>query len=301
MKPSTFTAEVDPSLAKKLETDLLEQGFEISRPPYTIFSAKKQGISCTFYESGKLVVQGKEMKSFIEFYLEPEILQEFHFSHPMADLDKTPRIGMDEAGKGDFFGPLCVAALYADGPGIEELLKLGVKDSKLFSDEPLVKLARKIRAAFPHCIIRLFPEKYNELYGRFKNLNRLLAWAHAAAVADVSQKTHCRKAILDQFTERPIVKEMLLQKRIEIDVEQKVRAEADPVVAAASILARASFLEGLEILGQEIGEVLPKGASAGVISAGVKLVKQRGPLILEKVGKSHFKTKGDILARVSEN
>ena len=240
------------------------------------------------------------MQPFIEFYLEPEVLQDFKFSHPEVHLDKTARIGMDEAGKGDFFGPLCVAALYAEGEGIAELLKLGVKDSKQISDEPILKLARKIRAQFPHCIIRLFPQKYNELYGRFKNLNRLLAWAHAAAVAEVSQKTQCRKAILDQFTERPIVQEMLKAKHIEIDLEQRVRAEEDVVVAAASVLARAAFLEGLETLSQEIGTTLPKGASNQVVLTGIKLVKQHGPEVLEKVGKSHFKTKGDILARISE-
>src|ERR1700730_9538190 len=113
MTPATFTAKIDLKLADKIKNDLIEQGFEISRPPYTVFAAKKTGISCTLYESGSLTVQGKEMQHFIEFYLEPEILQEFQFSHPEAHLDTTPHIGMDEAGKGDFFGPLCVAAVFA--------------------------------------------------------------------------------------------------------------------------------------------------------------------------------------------
>src|SRR3990167_3452703 len=114
----TFTTKIDLKLAQQLENDLLEQGFELSKPPYTLFSAKKKGVSCTLYESGSLIVQGKEMASFMEFYLEPIILKQFTYSHSASYLDLTPRIGMDEAGKGDFFGPLCIAALFADSEGI---------------------------------------------------------------------------------------------------------------------------------------------------------------------------------------
>ncbi len=144
-KSSCFTAKIDIKLASKLEEDLKGQGFELSKPPYTIFSAKKKGVSCTLYESGSLTVQGSEMEAFIEFYLEPEILREFRFSHPEAHLDLTPHIGMDEAGKGDFFGPLCIASVYADGEGIKKLQQMGVRDSKRISDESIHKLAKGIK------------------------------------------------------------------------------------------------------------------------------------------------------------
>ncbi len=299
MKPSTFTAKILPEQIAKLQADLEEQGFTFTKPVHTVFSAKKKGVVCTLYESGSLVVQGKEMGEFIEFYLEPEVLNEFKFSHPDVDLDLSARIGLDEAGKGDFFGPLCIGGVYADEDGIRKLRELGVRDSKRFSDESILKLARKIRAAFPYTVIRLFPQKYNELYGRFKNLNRLLAWAHASALGDLSQKTGCKKAILDQFADRKVAEQALQQKRIEVELIQRVRGEADPVVAAASILARAGFLEGMETLSQEIGSVLPKGAGKPVLTAGVKLVVKHGPDVLEKVAKTHFKTKGEILARVT--
>ncbi len=301
MKPSVFTAKLDLGLAPKLEEDLKNLGFEISKPIHTLFSAKKKGVVCTLYESGSLVVQGKEKDEFIEFYLEPEILGAFKYTHPSADLDTTAHIGLDEAGKGDFFGPLCICALFADAAGIGKLQEMGVKDSKRFSDESILKLARKIRAAYSYTVIRLFPSKYNELYARFKNLNRLLAWAHASALGDLSQKTGCKKAILDQFAEKHVVESALKQKRIEVALEQRVRGEEDPVVAAASILARAAFLEGLETLSKEIGFELPKGASAKVLSAGVKLVAQKGPDVLDKVAKTHFKTKGEILARAPKD
>lgn len=191
MTPATFTAKIDLKLADKLKSDLVDQGFHMSSPPYTVFAAKKPGISCTLYESGSLTVQGKEMQPFIEFYLEPEILQEFRFSHPEAHLNTVPHIGMDEAGKGDFFGPLCVAAVFADSEGIKKMHELGVRDSKRLSDQTVKKIAAKIRASYSYTLIRLFPQKYNELHGKFKNLNRLLGWAHAAALEDVIRKTNC--------------------------------------------------------------------------------------------------------------
>lgn len=286
----TFTAKIDLKLAPKLEADLRAQDFELTKPPYTIFSAKKKGVSCTLYESGKLVVQGKEMDSFMEFYLEPEILQEFKYSHPEAHLDLKPHIGMDEAGKGDFYGPLSVAAVYADGEGIKQLQKMGVKDSKSFSDASIHKMAKEIRAAFAYTVVRLFPLKYNELYRRFKNLNRLLGWAHAAALGDLAEKTGCKDAIVDQFAEKHVMETALQQKKLEIHLVQRVRGEEDLVVAAASILARAAFLDGLVQLSQEIGVELPKGASSKVIEVGKKLGKE----LLEKVAKTHFKTYAEI-------
>lgn len=293
-KTSVFTATVDLKLADKLKADLTEQGFELSKPPYTVFSAKKKGVSCTLYESGKLTVQGKEMDSFMEFYLEPEILGSFKYSHPTAHLDLTPRIGMDEAGKGDFFGPLCVAALYADGEGIKKLVELGARDSKKISDDSILKMAGEIRALFPYTAVRLFPSKYNELYRKFKNLNRLLGWAHTAALGDLSLKTGCKKAILDQFAEKHLMEYALKQKKLDVELEQKVRGEEDIVVAAASILARAAFLDGLKRLSDEYAIELPKGASKAVVQTGQKIVAKFGAEVLEKVAKTHFKTTHDV-------
>jgi ribonuclease HIII len=294
-KDACFSTKIDISLAKQIERDLIEQGFTITRPPYTLFAASKKGVSCSFYESGSFTVQGKEKDDFIEFYLEPQILGKFQYSHPTANLDLTPRIGLDEAGKGDFFGPLCVAAVFADGPGIQELCNMGVKDSKRFSDDAIAKLAKAIRNQYAHTVIRLFPHKYNELIGKFKNLNRLLAWTHVAALGDLSAKTGCKTAILDQFADPSVVEQSLRQKKLEVNLTQRVRGEEDLVVAAASILARSAFLSGLKELGDEVQFTLPKGASAIVIAAGKELVAKEGEKILDKVAKTHFKTMDSVL------
>jgi ribonuclease HIII len=291
-----FVATIDLSLAKKLETDLISQGFEMSRPPFTIFSAKKSGLSCSLYLSGKITVQGKGKEEFLSFYLEPEILQDFSFSYPAAEHDPTARIGDDESGKGDFFGPLCVAGLFAEGDGIKELLKMGVKDSKKLNDQTSLTISRELKKKFPHKIIRLFPEKYNELYEKFRNLNHLLGWCHAAVMETLIEETKCTKVILDQFAPAELMINNMKKKKITLDLIQRPRAEEDPVVAAASILARAAFLEGMESLSREVEMTLPKGASAQVIQIGKRLVSKHGPDILRKVGKLHFKTKDAILS-----
>jgi ribonuclease HIII len=163
------------------------------------------------------------------------------------------------------------------------------------TDKTMLTLAPKIRAVSAVSVVRISPLKYNEMYNNFKNLNHLLAWAHATAIGELVEKTGCQKALLDQFTAEPLVEKLLIKKGIKIDLTQRPRAEEDPVVAAASIMARAAFVDGIDALGKEIGMTLPKGASSHVLDAGRKLVQQQGRAILEKAAKLHFKTTQQIL------
>lgn len=293
--PAVFVTEIDPSQGKALLELLQAQEFEISKPPYTLFSGKKNGISCTLYASGKLVIQGKDKEEFIEFYIEPEILKNFSYTYKKAaEHDPTGRIGIDESGKGDFFGPLCVAGVYAEGSAIAQLAKIGVKDSKAMNDAAILKIAKEIRKSTQYHILKINPPKYNELYEKFKNLNRLLAWAHATTIESLVEKTDCRNVIVDQFANEEVVKTALKRKSLEVNLTQRHRAEEDLVVAAASILAREAFLLGLKQLGEQFGLLLPKGASKQTIDAGKRLVVMHGEDALGKVGKLHFKTLDSI-------
>ncbi len=294
-KSSCFVATISLDLADKLLSELKEQGFEITRPIYTVFSAQKKGVSCTLYTSGKLTVQGKEMNDFITFYLEPEILKSVAYSYPETQVSMTARIGIDESGKGDFFGPLCIAGVQADEAKIKELLKLGVRDSKQIADKAIRTLSAKIKQVCPHTIVFISPKKYNELYANFQNLNNLLGWGHATAIADLVSKTGCTEVIIDQFAGEHVVKNALKQKKLNVSLTQRHKAEADPVVAAASILARAAFLEGLESLSKQFELEIPKGASPQVVRIGKQLVRKFGPQILEQAAKLHFKTKEEVL------
>ncbi|CAN5482047.1 hypothetical protein BH11ARM1_BH11ARM1_03510 [soil metagenome] len=197
-------------------------------------------------------------------------------------------IGVDESGKGDYFGPLVIAACYV---GPEHMAELdGVKDSKKLTDAIATRLAIKIKATCPHSVIVVGPEKYNELYGKFLNLNKLLAWGHARAIENVLEIQDAPYVISDQFAAGgAIVKKALYERGKSIEFRSAVRAEADIAVAAASILARAGFLWKLRDLSQEFGIELPKGAT-NVIPTGKRFVDLHGRDKLGQVAKLHFKT-----------
>ncbi|ADI38121.1 ribonuclease HIII [Waddlia chondrophila] len=290
-----FVTKLNLELASKLLNDLKSQGFEISKPQYTIFSAKKKGLNCTLYESGKLMVQGKETPQFMEFYLEPEILGTFDYSYADLQLDTSGRIGIDEAGKGDFFGPLCIAGVYAEGDAISELKSAGVRDSKNMTEKNVFKLAKEIRKRCEVTVVRMNPLKYNELYGKFKNLNHLLAWGHATAIENLVSKTGCKNVIIDQFAAEQVVIGALKKKKLEVNLTQRHRGEEDLVVAAASILAREAFVTELDKLSKQWEMTLPKGASRQVVKAGVDFLRRFGKEKLSGVAKSHFKTYQDVI------
>lgn len=291
--PAPFVATIDLQLASKLRAILEEKGFVFTQPPHTLFQAKQTQLTCTLYASGKLVVQGKGMEELITYVLEPEILGTFTYTHPSIDL--TSRIGVDESGKGDFFGPLCVAAVFASGDQITHLQKIGVKDSKCLSDPTILILAKQVATTCPHTIVTIGPERYNTLYRQFGNLNLLLGWGHATAIDELLKKVDCALVVIDKFAAEHVVETALKRKNRSLKLEQRTKGEQDVVVAAASILARASFVNGMHALSKRYGLELPKGASALTIAAGKKFVSTHGQEALPLVAKIHFKTTLEIL------
>lgn len=202
-------------------------------------------------------------------------------------------IGVDESGKGDFYGPLVIAACYV---GPEHLAELdGVMDSKKLTDATATRLAGRIRAVCPHAIISIGPAKYNQLYADIRNLNKLLAWGHARAIEDVLEKQPSKLVISDQFADPAGLKRALFAKGKQVELKSMVRAESDIAVAAASVLARAEFLRKLGQLSQEFQIDLPKGATSPVIDAGVRFIRKHGVEALPNVCKMHFKTHGNVL------
>ncbi len=201
-------------------------------------------------------------------------------------------IGVDESGKGDYFGPLVIAACYV---GPEHLAELdGVRDSKKLTDPVALKLATRIKQTCPHSVIAIGPAKYNELYEGFRNLNKLLAWGHARAIENVLEQSPCDLVISDQFADPAGLRRQLFEKGRAVELRSMVRAESDIAVAAASVLARAEFLNKLRRLGEEFNTTLPKGASALVVEAGRRLYRELGNDGLRKVAKLHFKTSDQV-------
>jgi ribonuclease HIII len=205
-------------------------------------------------------------------------------------------VGTDESGKGDYFGPIVIAGVFLPEGQESVLGEFGVKDSKRTSDNRARELAEVIKRGYAHSVVSIGPERYNELYLKLRNLNRILAWGHSRVIENILEKVDCRLAITDQFGDKAFVLNALMKKGKRIELIQKPKAEEDMAVAAASLLARAEFLKRLHFLSQEVGLDLPKGASTLVEEAALKLAKLHGPQILEKVAKTHFKTTQRILA-----
>ncbi|MHB9132771.1 MAG: ribonuclease HIII [Armatimonadota bacterium] len=207
-----------------------------------------------------------------------------------------PRIGTDESGKGDYFGDLVVVGVFLDATGELLAQELGVKDSKKLSDKQALSIASELRPAFPHEIVRISPATYNDLYEKMGNLNHLLGWAHARVIENLLPRTAAQLVVSDQFGNAAVLENALMRAGRQVRLVQITQGERDLAVAAASILARATFLQRLAALSREVGIQLPKGASH-VLPIGCQLFQQGGLPLLRQVAKLHFKTTQQIAER----
>ncbi len=210
--------------------------------------------------------------------------------------DSQQVVGVDESGKGDFFGPLVVAAFLAPESEIERLREMGVRDGKLITDKRILALDVMLRQEYPHAIVVVDPSEYNSRYRIIKNLNKLLAACHAEVIEQVCSLNEVDLAISDKFGKSELVEGELRQRDVTIPLRQIVRGERFVQVAAASIIARAAFLQAMKKLSSEYGVEIPRGAAAKVDDAGRELVKLFGPEVLPKVAKTHFKNCGRVLS-----
>ncbi len=298
---ASFTFKITAAQAAKLRGILEEKGFAFREVPYTIFAAQKLKLTVNAYTSGKLLVQGRGAKEFVEFTIEPEIIGEAKLGYDEVHNPEMfqPHLGIDESGKGDFFGPLVIAGVYTDGDLPRQLLELGVKDSKqITSDQKALDLADAIKelVTLDRCnVVVISPEKYNDLYIKFANLNRLLAWGHATVIENLLTRwPKCPRALSDKFAHESLIQRALKERGKGIVLQQRTKAESDIAVAAASILARAGFLTRLKYLGERVGVTLPKGASAQVKAVARDIFKKQGADVLKSVCKFHFKTFGEV-------
>jgi len=207
-------------------------------------------------------------------------------------------IGIDESGKGDYFGPLVVAAVHVPRESYPELASKGVKDSKRVSDTRAKEIAQHIRQSFPHEVIVIGPERYNILYSRMRNLNRILAWAHARALENLLDRVVCDMALSDKFGDVRFIENALMEKGRTITLLQQVRAEEDISVASASLVARAEFLHRLKEISTRWACPLPKGAGPQVEETAQHLVQKFGPEVLSQIAKVHFRTTKRVLDSV---
>lgn len=301
MPRASYTTPLTTEQATELRGLLEELGFEFSSKPYTLFFGQKNKLSVAVYEKGpKALVQGKGVEEFVQFELEPKILGEAKLGYEEVHSPEifAPHLGVDESGKGDFFGPLVIAGVYVDRGIARKLIDAGVQDSKrIGSDSRIRTLAEAIRKESQGLfeIVLIGPAKYNELYEKFGNLNKLLAWGHARVIENLLlKKPDCPRSLSDQFADARLIEQSLLRHGQRIEIQQRPRAESDTAVASASILAREGFINWLDRESKKLGVRLERGVSQGVKSAAEEIVKANGAEGLRQVAKVHFRTAHDV-------
>lgn len=269
-----------------------------------------------FNEKGKLNIYYSARKDRISFTISSKHegmrrklnevvlnLQTLAFSPQIDDLHSWKSwVGSDESGKGDYFGPLVVAAFYCRYEDLIPLRELGVRDSKELKDNQIDIIARKVMARYPNNFqqLVLIPSKYNELYIRFKeskkNLNHILAWAHSKAIATLVRRFNPEGIFVDRFTKQNLVDYYLASEKCDnYDIIQEHQGERDVAVATASIIARHKFNSGIDYYSKLYGMKFPKGGGKQTIVAGKEFVAKYGVEKLNEVAKLHFKNSGSII------
>lgn len=291
-KLSLYTLKLTPEQMKKLHANLDKRLWIEKKVDYALFAYEGPKVQVVGYQSGKLVVQGKGTEEFVQNILEPEVTGQAQLGYEEIHHPDWFELhaGCDEAGKGDVFGPLVTGCVIAGPEAIHALRAAGVKDSKSINDREIVKLDKIIRSTQGVFVTsaQCSMEKYNELMSKpGANLNKLLAWLHAKSLGDALDKQSAPWGLLDQFAKRDDVDKYL--SRPDFELRRRTKAESDPVVAAASIVARAGYLRGMQNLSHLAGEKLMKGASVQAQQQFKALKEKLGEGEMKKFAKLHFK------------
>ena len=299
---TTYTATLTTDQVETLRRVLERQGYDFEAKAHALFSARKGKLNVTVYQKGpKVLVQGRDTPDFVTFTLEPEVLGEARLGYEeILEPDKfSPHFGIDESGKGDYFGPLVVAGVFTNAESARKLIDAGIMDSKRITSSARIRQLAAVIRSTPQCVsemVSIGPERYNQMLASFRNLNRLLAWGHARVIEKLAAlRPDCPRALSDQFARPEVLQRALREKKLSITLEQRTKGESDIAVAAASILARERFIDWIDKTSEACGVRLPLGASDAVIEAARQLVTRHGADALGKAAKLHFRTTAAVL------
>jgi len=295
-----YTLKLKGDQLDKLGQVLSSRGWPPREVQYARHAFDGDQVKVVAYESGKLVVQGRGTEDFVTNILEPEVTGEFLLGYEEVNNPEwfEPHAGLDESGKGDLFGPVVTACVIGDGDMVRSWMEAGIRDSKTITDGAILKMAKHIASTKGVVIKTAFTGmlKYNELYGKFgDNLNKLLAWLHGRALKDALELRKPAWGLLDQFSKQPLV-----QKYVEgtgFDLQMRTKAEEDPVVAAASVIARATWLEQMKKLEELAGCAIPKGSGAQAKEVATRLFERFGEERMGEFCKLHFKTAYEAMGK----
>ncbi len=285
MAQTTVVVELDAKEQARLRREIDAGDFELKPVDHAHFSARADGVTATLYRSGKLVVQGAGAELFVARYLGRESESEGGSAEPAAAGET--RIGGDESGKGDYFGPLVVCALRLEPGDAARLRRGGVADSKRVADSTVMRLGPALREGFRHALRVLDPPEYNRRHAEVKNVALILADLYREVVEELAEPGD--DVLIDQFSKDKGRLEKAFR-GLDVRLQQRHHAESSMAVAAASIVAREAFLAGLHALSEEFAVDLPKGAGPPVLAAGRRFLQIHPKARLEEVAKTHFKT-----------
>jgi len=301
-KISTYTIKLDDAQMEKLRATVRAKHWDEVEVPYARFAYKGPKVNVTAYTSGKVVVAGKETEDFVQNVIEAEVTGMAQLGYDDVHHPEwfEPHAGLDESGKGDLFGPVVTATVIAEKAAIDAWRQAGVRDSKSIEDTQILRLDDLIRST-PGVVVETVAcgmAKYNELMLKPRaNLNRLLAWQHATALEAALKKKWVARGLLDQFSKEPLVQRELRKKGLErFQLDMRTKAESDPVVAAASVVARAEFVRAMRDLARDFGDKLQFGAGAQAKAQAALIIEKLGARALGRFAKLHFRTSYEVVA-----
>lgn len=280
-------------------------------PQYAILQADDGDTVVTLYESGKAVFQGRDADLAADFWIETEKINSGNAKVSSSDDKKEKKetekklpirinsIGSDEVGTGDYFGPIVVTACYVSLDNIDFLLELGVKDSKKMSDSDIKRVVPEVIKKIPYHTYVLSNKQYNSIYSSDMNMNKMKAILHNKVLSEFVSKDKYKYdyIVVDQFENPKSYYNHLKEASFKVyNITFLTKAEDHCLsVACASIISRYIFLQEMDKISRDVGEVIPKGASDLVDSVGKKLVSKFGKEKLNDIAKINFKNTEKIL------
>ncbi|MFQ3542555.1 ribonuclease HIII [Halobacillus rhizosphaerae] len=269
-------------------------------PQHASFAAKTNHCSITAYQSGKVLFQGSNPEAESSKWGSPTASSKpkassKHGYHPASSLFTSSHIGSDEAGTGDYFGPVTVAAAYVTSHQIGHLKAIGVKDSKHLNDRQITELAKElVQMKIPYSLLRLNNKKYNQWQKKGWTQGKMKTILHHQALMKLLDKISPDKPegiLVDQFSQPDVYQKHLKSEGLQLqeNIYFMTKAESYSIaVAAASIMARSAFVKAMHQLEMDTGLAIPKGASPKVDQAAAEVIRHYGESKLDEVAKVHF-------------
>jgi len=300
---------------KKSDIDLFIEHYgvlpEIPVDTRILMILKTDDVTMTIYNSYKVMLQGKNAyedylmwSDILGFEIEEEISQEVKESVKNTiinpSLYNSSAIGSDEVGTGDFFGPVVVATAFVDRSKISSLEQLKIRDSKLMTDDYIMSIGSQLKSMIPNIVLVTDNVKFNDLTKQGYNMNKIKAYLHNHAIKKCIKIVNAPidYVILDQFCSPKLYFEYLNEVDTYKNITFMEKAESVHLsVAAASIIARYTFITHMQELNQLAGLILPFGAGPGVDAVGQVLVLKKGIDFLPNVAKINFKNYSRIIKK----